>query len=291
MALLNTGHTGVKYNRYHHLIKARGVKPIYIIHDVIPIKYPQYCGSNSQKQYNAGIKRILETAHGIITVSEMTKTEVVAHALAVGKTLPLLLSAPLAPAIKRPLFAPVRQLSTPYFVILGAIEPRKNHLLLLRVWLQLAKQANSIMPILLIIGHRGPQSKDVVDLLQQSELLNSIVIERSRCSDEELVDYLYHAQALLFPTFAEGYGMPLVEALSLGTPVIASDLPVFREFAQDIPDYLDPFDEEKWLETIKAYTDSNHILRINQLKRLTRFSTPSWETHFAKVDAFLEELK
>jgi glycosyltransferase involved in cell wall biosynthesis len=95
---------------------------------------------------------------------------------------------------------------------------------------------------------------------------------------------------LLFPSFAEGYGMPLVEALSRGVPVIASDLPVFREIAGDVPDYLDPLDGMGWMVRIESFADPASPERAAQLKRLAGFSAPIWPAHFETVERFLERL-
>ncbi len=93
----------------------------------------------------------------------------------------------------------------------------------------------------------------MVDLLDRCVALKDHVTELPRCDDHELATWLAHAQALLFPSFIEGFGMPLVEALMLGVPVIASDLPVFREIAGDIPCYLDPIDGPGWRRAVLEY--------------------------------------
>jgi glycosyltransferase involved in cell wall biosynthesis len=130
----------------------------------------------------------------------------------------------------------------------------------------------------------------VVDLLDRCQELRGVVIELPACSDADLATYLHHAQALLFPSFAEGYGMPLVEALASGTPVIASDLPAFREIAGDIPEYLDPLDGVGWLARIEAYVSSASLEREAQLKRMDGFIPPAWSAHFQAVEQLLERL-
>jgi glycosyltransferase involved in cell wall biosynthesis len=118
-----------------------------------------------------------------------------------------------------------------------------------------------------------------------------MVTELPACTDADLATWLHHACALLFPSFAEGYGMPLVEALSRGVPVIASDLPVFREIAGDVPDYLDPLDGKGWMARIEAFADPVSPLRAAQLKRLAGYSAPTWSAHFQVVEQFLERLQ
>jgi glycosyltransferase involved in cell wall biosynthesis len=128
-------------------------------------------------------------------------------------------------------------------------------------------------------------------MLERCESLKGVVIEEAHCSDEQLHAYLQHAQALLFPSFVEGYGMPLAEALALKVPVLASDLGVFHEIADDIPDYLDPLDGPGWLARIHAYAQANSPERNAQLTRIERFREPTWAEHFEHVDGFLETLR
>lgn len=158
------------------------------------------------------------------------------------------------------------------------------------MWRRLAERMKEKTPRLVIIGKRGWELENIVDFLERCDILRELVIE-CFVDDSELVNYLTHAQALLFPTFAEGYGLPLAEALSLKVPVIASDLPVFKEIAADIPEYIDPLDGLSWLAMIEAYTDNNSVQRVSQLKRLSHYSLPTWADHFTKVDAFMDSLR
>jgi glycosyltransferase involved in cell wall biosynthesis len=143
---------------------------------------------------------------------------------------------------------------------------------------------------LLIIGQRGWECEQVVDLLERCQPLQGHVFEVGRCSDADLHQHLRTARALLFPSLVEGFGLPLIEALGLGTPVIASDLPVFREISPGIPTYLDPLDGPAWERTILAYADGGSTARGEQLLRLANYQPPSWNDHFAVVNDWLLQL-
>jgi glycosyltransferase involved in cell wall biosynthesis len=95
---------------------------------------------------------------------------------------------------------------------------------------------------------------------------------------------------LLFPSLAEGYGLPLLEAFRAGVPVIASDQAVFREIAGDIPEYLDPLDAPAWHLAILSYRENESLRRQAQLKRLAGFRAPTWEDHFAAVNSWISTL-
>ena len=110
------------------------------------------------------------------------------------------------------------------------------------------------------------------------------------CDDARLGHYLRHARAMLFPSHAEGYGLPLLEAMDLGVPVLTSPLPVFREVAGLVPDYLDLDDGDAWLEAIRDYAQPASARREAQLQRLRGFSAPSWSDHFSEFETFVSRL-
>ncbi|MCL9683003.1 glycosyltransferase family 4 protein [Legionella maioricensis] len=194
------------------------------------------------------------------------------------------------PGLRPALTQEKKLIDEPYFLIVSTIDPRKNHLLLLQIWRSLVDKLGVKTPKLVILGKRGKQCWGSLDMLDRCEQLKSVVIE-SQSPDEELINYLLHARALLFPTFSEGYGLPLIEVLSFNTPVIASDLPVFREIAGNIPDYLDPLDGKGWMEHIENYTLENSSLRQAQKQRMANLQIPTWDEHFSKVNEFMNTLE
>lgn len=288
---LNVGHTGLHERGFRSWLAVANVRPVYLVHDLIPITNPEFCRAGEDDKHRERMRTVLSTGIGVIGNSRDTLNEL--QSFAVRESLPC------PPSVASPLGADVlatgaggaRSAPTrPTFVALGTIEARKNHLLLLRVWLRLIERLGADAPRLLIIGQRGWECQQVFDLLDQNQALKQAVTEINRCDDTELADYLTKARALLFPSLAEGYGLPLVEALNLGVPVIASDLPVFRELAGGIPEYLDPRDTAAWERTIMSYADESSSDRAGQLDRLMDFRSPSWGDHFAIVESWLASL-
>lgn len=286
--LINTGHSGLERVDYPRMLRSMQVRPIFLVHDLIPITHPEFCREGESEKHIVRMNNVLELAQGVVVDSQATLNELTEFSRRGGHTMPTSVAALLAPGVavlplgKRPI-------QHPYFVILSTIEPRKNHWLILQIWRGMIERLGEGAPRLVLIGQRGWECENVLDMLERCKHLSGYVFELSNCSDADLVNYLQHSQALLFPSFVEGYGMPLVEALALGVPVIASDLPVFREIAGNIPEYVDPLDSKRWVDLIESYSKEG-IGRSAQLMRLRSFSVPSWETHFAKVDAMLEKL-
>ena len=85
------------------------------------------------------------------------------------------------------------------------------------------------------------------------------------------------------------FRLALTEALGAGVPAIASNLVVFKETAGGIPDYLDPEDDTGWEQAVMDYAEPESTRRAAQIERMHGFVPPTWEAHFAKVDAWLTE--
>lgn len=287
--LLHTSHNGMEFQRYYKAMQNRGLRSVFMVHDLIPLTHAEFCRPGVDAAHRKRIHTALAHADGLIANSQDTLDTLDAEAMQAGLPLPASVVARLAPAVatRTPHTAPIAQ---PYFVVLGTIEPRKNHWFLLQVWRRLVERHGAAAPKLVVIGRRGWECENAIDMLDRCSRLQNAVIELHGCSDEDLRTWMQHSQALLFPSFVEGYGMPLVEALALGAPVIASDLGVFREIADEIPDYLDPLDGPGWLATVEAYAAPASGARAAQLGRIERFRVPSWVEHFEAVDNFLASL-
>jgi len=287
---LNVGHTGLDRAGHGRWVRGSGVRAVYYVHDLIPLTHPQFARAGQPERHASRMRMVLEHATAVAANSDDSIAALAVFAQANRLPMPPALCAPLAgtPPLPRADAAP--PIGTRYFVTVGTIEGRKNHLLLLRVWRRLIEQLGQRTPPLVIIGQRGWCADEVFDQLEHDPVLRDHVIELGRCGDAELQRYLAHAQALLFPSFVEGQGLPLIEALAVGIPVIASDLAVFRETAGSIPDYLDPNADAAWEEMILRYVDKESAPRAAQIARLTTFRAPTWTEHFDKVETWLGKL-
>ena len=286
--MINTGHTGLENPHYGWWLRRQGTRLVTVIHDLIPITHPRFCRPGEPARHVTRMRCAARVSAGIIVNSQHTLDEFNAFCAKSGLTPPKAVMAPLGVGLP-PAIPGARRIEGPYFVVLGTIEPRKNHWMLLQLWRRMAQTRGCAVPKLIVIGQRGWECEKVVELIVGCRALADVVIEKNRCVDEELADWLRHSRALLFPSFTEGYGLPVTEALSLGVPVIASELPVFREIAGDIPDYAEPSDERRWAELIADYAQPESPLRASQLSRMKGFRVPAWVQHFAQVDALIGE--
>lgn len=286
---LNISHSGLEKEKYAENLKKYGLKPIFFLHDLIPISHPEYSRENEDEKHKLRLKTMLNSAKGIIVNSQDTLDRLVTYVDEHNLIMPLTAVSHLASAPLQKVNH-LKPIEKTYFVLLGTIEPRKNHILILNLWRNLVLEMGNEAPHLIIIGQRGWECENVIDMLERCDQIKSFVHEISFCNDIELSNYLMHACALLFPSFVEGYGIPLVEALSMKVPVIASNLNVFQEIAGNIPEYIDPIDGLSWKKCIYEYSRQDSLLRNEQLARMGGFITPTWKDHFKKVDEFIHSL-
>lgn len=281
--------TGSGSSDYFDALNKLNVNVITMIHDLIPMETAWWTLSKIHK-YTQFIHNAIKYSDGIITVSRVERDKLMYYVSANDLVCPPIINSGLASSLCDLVARGPRPVLDPYFIIVGSTKScRKNHLLILRVWLKLVERLRVNVPKLVILGQVKPIKQSELAILLQHETLQDIVM-RLEVDDATLVHYLCHAQALLYPSLAEGYGLPLVEALSFGTPVIANNLPVFYEIAGDVPDYIEATDEQKWLDYIVEYAAVDSRLRRDQLERIKNFVAPTWNEHFERVDKLLENL-
>lgn len=285
--LFNTDHSGLEHRAYAARLRELGLRSIFFLHDLIPVTHPEYCRPGQDEVHRRRLNTMLAAGSALILNSQATQRALDSYVAQGGFVPPRTVVAPLA-AGRLPPGGGTAPNDSPYFVALGTIESRKNHLLLLHVWRTLSERFGSRAPKLVVIGQRGWECEQVVDMLDRCPPLQRSVEQHRSCNDVDLATWLRHARALLFPSFVEGYGIPIIESFMLNLPVVASDLPVFREVGAQIPDFLDPLDGPAWMRTILNLAQADSELRSAQIERMKGYVPPTWEQHFAIVQSLLE---
>lgn len=284
---LNTSHGRLFRPDLRRWLARSPASSIFFVHDLIPIDFPEFSGNKEPERHAARLETVTRHASAVLVNSLSTRDSLRSYCREKRLPQPPITVAPLGVESHfdrldaRP--AELRE-GRPYFVVVGTIEPRKNHALLLELWRRLAQQQGRDAPRLVILGRRGWDNQSVFKLLDRSTALTELVIECPGLNDAEVAEVLHGARALLQPSFAEGYGLPLVEALSLGTPVVASDLPAHREIGGAHAEYLDPVDGRSWLQAIQTLAKPDSQGR--QGPQL--FQPPRWSTHFDLARQMLE---
>lgn len=282
---LNVGHTGLNAPGFEPWLRRHELRPVFLVHDLIPITHPQYCREGEAERHAQRMEAALRSAHGLIFNSAQTRRDLATFATERCIDMSPSIVAWLGTHAEPSVVTAARQ-ARPYFVMIGTIEARKNHLLVFQAWQEIVARLGDKSPRLVIIGQRGWEAKEATAILDDPGPLLGHIDEIARCDDSQMHELLAGAQAMLMPSFVEGFGLPVVEALRQGTPVIASDLAVFREIAGDIPTYLNPNDCTAWADTVINYCGES-AERRRQLAAASKFEASTWNDHFEAVDEFL----
>lgn len=282
---LNVTHTDFDLTAHAKWVRRHALRAAYLIHDLIPILHPEHCRAHAVARHAGRVRAAVRHGSGIIVGSAAVARDLASYVDGHGLTAPPIVVAPLAGA-------PIQRTpSTPasicdYFLCVGTIESRKNHALLLDVWRRLHVRLGAAAPKLIIVGRWGSGSAAFREALAASGLAGRLIEILDDCDDDTLATLMNGARAMLMPSLAEGFGLPMAEALSIGVPVIASDLPSFREIGRGVPVLLDPFDVDAWEARIAAL-DRTGAHRQRWIDALHDYTPTRWTEHFACVDAWL----
>ncbi|WMS41068.1 glycosyltransferase family 1 protein [Acuticoccus sp. MNP-M23] len=270
---LNVSHEGLDVpQNYAGLPGAK----VALVHDVLPLTHPEYDTRRTTLLHGRRVAAIAAHMDHVIANSAATVDELraITPAAKFGTTVAHLgpsLAAPAAPA-------PAQR---PTFVHLSSINRRKNLGLLLHIWREMA--ADGVAPHLAIIGRRG-NDNTALELIDRCDALADHVTVHGAVNDSEAAAIVASARGLLTPSFAEGFGLPIVEAHHMGVPVIASDLAVHREVGGAAAIYCAPTDGPAWRRAIlsMATDDAAHAARVAAI-----VPPPTWQSHLETVEAAL----
>jgi glycosyltransferase involved in cell wall biosynthesis len=279
-AYLNVGHSNLSAEVLSGFRALRDAHISVFVHDTIPLDFPQFQRDTSVSGFDAKLRNVAKFADLIICNSRQTKQDVTRVMADWGKIPPIIVA---HLGVKTATAAPKElprgtDLSRPYFVTVGTIEPRKNHALLLDIWERFSVKPDA--PRLFIVGRRGWNNETVFQRLDRRP---ANVVELNNLSDGATTALVQGYCGLLAPSHCEGFGLPVVEAAALGVPVICNKLAVFREILSEYPIYADVADIYSWETMIRKLAVNSGS--VNSLMQGTgvELAIPDWTDHFDQV--------
>lgn len=224
--------------------KKSGVTVHVVVYDLLPLQHPQWFNKTTTRNFKRWIRWVAVYADNAICISDSVKLELTAWLSAKfglpGSTLPastMVLGADIeasAPSGGLPSdagFLLARLRNTPAVLMVGTLEPRKGHDQALAAFEHLWKNPNPAAPapLLVIVGRPGWKTEALQERLRLHPQAGKRLFWFENISDEFLVRLYTACRGVLVASRAEGFGLPLVEAALHGKPVLARDIPVFRE--------------------------------------------------------------
>ncbi len=269
------------YDIYHepnHIPMRCGVPTVTTVHDLSVLVHPEWHPPDRVRWYEQEFEAGVRQTRVFIAASEFTKREMQQRLKIAAERIVVTYQAP------RPAFRPLScdetersaaalDLPRGYFLYVGTLEPRKNVEGLLEAYARLPANVRSQHP-LLIVGAWGWRQEKLRAALEAHALSTNVRLLGYMYDDALAV--LYSAcTALVWPTLYEGFGLPPLEAMTCGAPVIVSNVASLPEVVGDAGVLLAPDDRDAWRDAMHALTDPQvrAARREKSLAQAARFST------------------
>ncbi len=267
------------------LFKFGNKKIVTTIHDIAFITQPTTLSKKFQLYYKYSIKRVIEKADKIITVSNFSKSEIEEnYPQSIGKIKVIYLG-------RSPIFKRIDNIEKKKQILyVGSLNERKNFLGVLKAF----ELLNTNNYKLIIVGNffdTYKLSKEVQENLQKARNNTNIEFMHG-VSNDELVKIYNESKLFLFPSFYEGFGLPVLEAMSCGTPVICSNTSSLPEVGGDAVVYCNPNDTNDIKNKIEVVLNDENLQKEMINKGLERAKLFSWEKSANEhIEIFVETLK
>ncbi|MDB5168811.1 MAG: glycosyltransferase [Candidatus Saccharibacteria bacterium] len=273
--------------------KQSGASLIQVSYDVLPLVQPQYSGHSTDTMDNYN-RTVMPLCDLILAISENTKNDLAAWLKQQELRCPPVRVFRLGDdfqraANKKPLtteFTRAKISGGDYILSVGTIEARKNHTLLYYVY-KLALQRGIILPPLVIVGRNGWKASDFFDIARADPETKDRILFLTDADDQEL-SWLYdNALFSVYPSFYEGWGLPIAESIMRDVPCIASNTSSMIEIAGDLIDYFSPASADECLAAITHLLNPKGL--DNAKKRIKQYQPYTWDKSFKQVDSFIKE--
>ena len=275
------------------ILKRQGIKIVAHIYDIISITHPQFCLERGVYNFMDYIGAHLQYADKLIVNAQATVDELRRLTSRIGCELPSCSVVPLVADFKdnrviadeevpKQLVDIAREKK--YILMVGTIEPRKNHKFLLDAYDEgLKKLGYNIV----MAGYMGWNMEDFDKRLREHSYYGHGIYHFEGLGDNEIA-YLYqHASFLAFLSYTEGFGLPIIEALQRGTPVIAADIPVLREVGGDYCVWVEQDNVKELYKRIKkASVEDNNLNKLVDLNNVVL----TWEECARRVTSYLSNV-
>jgi glycosyltransferase involved in cell wall biosynthesis len=269
-------------------MRQRGCRLIQFIYDIIPVTHPHVCHPESIGPFRRTLAAIIDNASGYLVASNYVEREFAGYLARSGTARRPMKSVTLgwdrddgdAAAATLPETLERRGLRDGgYLLQVGTIEPRKNHLLAVRALQRLYGKLGRRLPPTLFVGRLGWRTEPLLNELMGIDYLGGRIRILDDVDDTELFALYRGCRFTLFPSFVEGWGLPVQESLRFGKPCLASGAASIPEAGLDLADYIDPYDVDAFAAAMERWiVDDADIASVTAriAAGLARRAMPRW---------------
>jgi len=254
------------------LFKPKGVFVVTLIYDIALLLFDTIQTKKFRKNWRENLAISIRNSDLLLTISKSSQRDIqeyLSKSLKVQKSVEFIYPSTILRATEVD-FSEVAskfQLPKEYLLFLGTLEPRKNPLRLIEAFHLFKKKRKSEYK-LVFAGKRGWLYDDVLHYIKRNSLEDEVLF-LGYITQEEKSLLLKHAKAFLFLSIYEGFGMPVLEALTLNVPTLVSDIELFHELFEESVLYADPYDIEAIALKIEMILDSPPIIDKGVLEKFS----------------------
>lgn len=274
--------------------KVGGARLIHIVYDLLPIVTPQYSGHSTLAMHDY-YSMIMPICDLVLSISEYTKRDLSEWLTSRGLVVPCIKSFRLGDDFQISNTKNVKNdgvvgsflnNNKKFILCVGTVEVRKNHTLLYYVY-KLAKERGLQLPKLAIVGRRGWKTDDIFDTISNDPDVCNDIIFMQDVSDDEL-SFLYKSCIFsIYPSFYEGWGLPIAESIAYGKPCLSSNTSSMPEVAGDLINYFSPCSTDECLAAINQLLSEDGLKKA--IDKIVGYKTTYWDDTYKQVDNYIKE--
>lgn len=276
--------TPAKFDLYHepsYLLLGNRLPSVVTVHDLSFVRYPETHPAGRVRIVNRRLPQSLQAARAVITDSFAVRDEVIGHygipaekvhAVHLGVSA---LFRPRSGAILDPVLKRFQLRERQYLLSVGTLEPRKNLVCTLRAYARLPQALRSRFP-LVVVGAAGWHESPLFAELKPLERTGDVRV--LYYVDDETLAHLYAgARAVVYPSLYEGFGLPIIEAMASGAPLLTSSVGCMRELAQNAAVLVEPMDADAISTAIRRLLEDDAEVERLRAAGLERARSFTWE--------------
>jgi glycosyltransferase involved in cell wall biosynthesis len=279
----------------HALSRQQGLRIIGCCYDLIPVLFPHFCVGDVARRFTEYFSELSWGAEAVLCISRRTESDFLRLGESLGAPRPITEVIPLGDNLVQDagtVGEAVQAVSGQRYVLFVAtIERRKNHEALYRAYrLLLQRGTPSPLPKLVFVGMIGWRSGDLLNDLEQDPLTRGLITILSEVSDAELQLLYRNALFCVYPSYYEGWGLPVGEALAAGKAVIASDQGSLPEVGGALVRYVAPWDTVGWADALADWVAHPELVQRAEAQIRDSYRPRRWRDTAQALATLLKRL-